>query len=483
MAFGESVNVEAPRGLLPKREPLWLLAVGVLLFATLLALTWYPGLQQNRTTDRGFSESLAASSATRFIEFARYQQLRGSFFGRAIGSSLNDLAIQTAERWLEVGRTSTDPDYRAKTAINAAALYGTAGNAMRAREILAADNLGLASARLEIAALFLPSSNGVPLSSHAMAVLDEVSGGTLIRAYQAQQTGGMEAQIIALQPGARKGLRVIIIILALEAGVGLLLLTAVILGMIHYRRITSAMALAAEPPAAPTPWGIGAALTVVALVYLLTRILAPLVVQGVIHLTGLAEDERLILLTSAVMTIITTVVVLGIFLVAQGRSPWNWGAFGWQFSWWHVRYGLVGLLIAAPVYGIVAWVSVMLFKDRAEPHPLIPMLQSTRDPWTLLLLVLMAVVMAPLIEETLFRGVLFRACHNRIAFWPAALLSGALFAAGHGQLVALLPIFVLGVLFALLARRAGSLWAAAVAHGAFNGFSTLVALLMAWALR
>jgi hypothetical protein len=94
------------------------------------------------------------------------------------------------------------------------------------------------------------------------------------------------------------------------------------------------------------------------------------------------------------------------------------------------------------------------------------------------LLVLAACVAAPALEETLFRGILFRALRCRWSFPAAAALSAVIFALGHTRWSALLPYLLLGALFAWLYERSGSLVAPAVAHGAFNGFNLAIILVL-----
>jgi membrane protease YdiL (CAAX protease family) len=91
------------------------------------------------------------------------------------------------------------------------------------------------------------------------------------------------------------------------------------------------------------------------------------------------------------------------------------------------------------------------------------------------------VLLAPLGEETLFRGFLYRGLRRRLAPWPAAVVSGALFGLGHLQgwsfLVLVPPLFVVGVGLAVVYERRQSLLASMAAHGTFNviGFVFLLA--------
>ncbi len=90
------------------------------------------------------------------------------------------------------------------------------------------------------------------------------------------------------------------------------------------------------------------------------------------------------------------------------------------------------------------------------------------------LTLVVAVVMAPVIEETIFRGVLFQALRSRIGLWPGALISGLAFAAVHlevTQLAYSAGLAALGMFFAWVFHRFGSLLVPILAHAAFNAVS------------
>jgi membrane protease YdiL (CAAX protease family) len=69
-------------------------------------------------------------------------------------------------------------------------------------------------------------------------------------------------------------------------------------------------------------------------------------------------------------------------------------------------------------------------------------------------------------EEYIYRGFVLAALSRAISFWPAALISSALWAATHTQypLWLQMVILVTGVGFSWLARYARSLWAPYTAH-------------------
>lgn len=91
---------------------------------------------------------------------------------------------------------------------------------------------------------------------------------------------------------------------------------------------------------------------------------------------------------------------------------------------------------------------------------------------------LVAVTLAPFVEELIFRGFFFNALRRRLSFAPAALISGILFGAAHGQVAGVAPLAAGGIVLAIVYARSGSLWSSMISHGTFNGI-TLVLLLAA----
>jgi uncharacterized protein len=89
---------------------------------------------------------------------------------------------------------------------------------------------------------------------------------------------------------------------------------------------------------------------------------------------------------------------------------------------------------------------------------------------------LMAVVFAPLFEETLFRGFLFEGfLRSRVGLPGALLLTSAFWAVLHVQygMLEIAAIFVLGLIIGLARYRTGSLWSALLIHAVFNLASTI----------
>ena len=129
-------------------------------------------------------------------------------------------------------------------------------------------------------------------------------------------------------------------------------------------------------------------------------------------------------------------------------------------------------------YGMLAAYTTIvdaLGVDALQPESTLPF-EAMRDRLTFVLAGIAVVVAAPLAEEVFYRGLIFGGL-QRWGFWPAALISGAVFSGVHFDVGSFIPFFLIGVLLAWLFWRSGSLWESIALHALYNGisFSILVA--------
>jgi membrane protease YdiL (CAAX protease family) len=107
---------------------------------------------------------------------------------------------------------------------------------------------------------------------------------------------------------------------------------------------------------------------------------------------------------------------------------------------------------------------------RLEPvaQTTVTTLQQSTDVAPQLILAVMAVGVAPVAEELLFRGILYPFAKQRmrpaLALWGTSILFGAV----HFNLMTLLPLTFLALMLTWLYELTGNLLAPIVAHGLFN---------------
>ena len=88
------------------------------------------------------------------------------------------------------------------------------------------------------------------------------------------------------------------------------------------------------------------------------------------------------------------------------------------------------------------------------------------------------VIVAPVFEEIVFRGILLPFAVRRAGFWPGIALVSLLFAGLHWHLPSFLPLFLLSVMFSLAYARTQSLLVPIGMHALFNGVTVILLLLM-----
>lgn len=89
------------------------------------------------------------------------------------------------------------------------------------------------------------------------------------------------------------------------------------------------------------------------------------------------------------------------------------------------------------------------------------------------LAVVMIVGLAPIAEESFFRGFLFAGLRSRWSLVPAAVVSGLIFGLVHAPtgITTVVPLAVLGFALCWLYDRTGSIWPCVVAHAINNGLA------------
>lgn len=248
-----------------------------------------------------------------------------------------------------------------------------------------------------------------------------------------------------------------------------------------------------DPPTAPTrgdprldvPWSGWRAVVEVLVIYVAALLLAGIPVTIVVAATGSVDDIPLtaLLLASPVALLLVTLIWLRVRYPARagrvtGRNRWRWSDVG-------VGVGLGAACFVGQQLLLAAVVAVLTQLGLEAP----PVQQTFRviadNPSTAPALAVTAVILAPTAEELLFRGMLFQGVRARAGFWIAALASAAMFTLAHlgdasgllADVIIVIGILPLGVVFAAIMERRGSLLAPVVTHGVFNAGGVALLLL------
>ena len=144
-----------------------------------------------------------------------------------------------------------------------------------------------------------------------------------------------------------------------------------------------------------------------------------------------------------------------------------------------LKSGFVTFLISLPVLTAVSLIWQGLLKLTHydfKAQDSIELLRHTPSLPLRITLVSVAVLVAPISEELLFRAGIFRYVRTRLPRWLALLLPALLFALLHLDVGSFVPLMALAVVFSLAYERTGKIGTTMVAHALFNLNAALLVL-------
>jgi membrane protease YdiL (CAAX protease family) len=134
-----------------------------------------------------------------------------------------------------------------------------------------------------------------------------------------------------------------------------------------------------------------------------------------------------------------------------------------------------------PVVGgtlVTAALSIGVSQLGVEPQGMRQAIDMARDPSLFTPSLVALAVLAPLVEELIFRGLLYGWLAGRWGTLVAWIASSLAFAAAHIELAHIILVLPLGLWFGWLRRRTDSLWPSLVAHMFNNGLAVAAAVLL-----
>ncbi len=179
------------------------------------------------------------------------------------------------------------------------------------------------------------------------------------------------------------------------------------------------------------------------------------------------------LLANAIAMLVFTCVA-ALILRMRGAS---WKSLGFQDEAPLTGLWLAGLTWVTIVPPLLA---ISAFLDRfVKPysHPVVDFLQADRSAWAVGLVIVTAVVAAPIAEEFFFRRILQGWLEVKLGDW-AVVVSAVCFGVAHlGHGLGWIPLIGFGLAAGYLVRRRGTILPSIVLHALFNGLSVVLLLM------
>jgi membrane protease YdiL (CAAX protease family) len=228
------------------------------------------------------------------------------------------------------------------------------------------------------------------------------------------------------------------------------------------------------------PWGWGDLVLLVAIAISGTFLVSLLLIKGFAlagisfrQVQDIAGDRNLFLILNQALLS----VVLLLYLAAQMRHSFHapfWRTIGWrplQTGQTPRAAAYLGLIFSGCMLAMLVSLSSAAFKSNTK----MPIEQFLQDRRSALLLMSLGVLLAPVLEETVFRGYLYPVLARSFGVNAGIVVTGTLFGLLHasqlwGGWAQIALLVVVGIVFTYARARTHTVVASYVLHVSYNSF-------------
>jgi len=147
---------------------------------------------------------------------------------------------------------------------------------------------------------------------------------------------------------------------------------------------------------------------------------------------------------------------------------------GWAPAAIAIVSGIAAIFAAALAYDAIRQALHLSLKTNAD----VLLERAKYEPFTVIATLLVAVLVAPICEETFFRGFVFPGLAQALPIWGAIVSSALLFGLAHADLGSFVVLVAIGIVLAVVRWRTDSLWPGVVVHTLNNTISFVSILVL-----
>ncbi len=135
--------------------------------------------------------------------------------------------------------------------------------------------------------------------------------------------------------------------------------------------------------------------------------------------------------------------------------------------------GIKGWLTIVPFVLLISLIMNSLINNQNGSNPLLEIVLNNNNYLSFFLLFVTTTLLAPLFEETIFRGILLPTLSRNYGIILGIIVSAFIFALAHLSLAEMPPLFVLGIGLGITRIASGSLLSSVIMHSLWNGLTFL----------
>lgn len=143
----------------------------------------------------------------------------------------------------------------------------------------------------------------------------------------------------------------------------------------------------------------------------------------------------------------------------------------WAFFAWGV-YFILYFVVAAVLFALPTGI------DWQQKQEIGIVANNNWGVFEYLEIFILLVIVAPIVEEIVFRGYLFGRLRTFMGFWVSALFASVLFGFLHGQWNVAVDVAILSLVMCYLRERFQSIWPGAMIHAIKNGLAYVILFIL-----
>ena len=207
---------------------------------------------------------------------------------------------------------------------------------------------------------------------------------------------------------------------------------------------------------------------------LISYLLLPLIAaatQGTVSKEPIEVSNTTIIINAILIAIFSLLLGIGVFIFAsvlRGRKPVALFGLSRLAPVMILLWAAAAVLTAYYLMIGVVFLQELLFDPGDQLQKAVKTLLESDNTALKVVTGLSAIIVAPLVEEIIFRGYLYPVIKRYAGCFFAAITTSLLFAVIHGNLPGIMPLFTLALILTLAYELTGCLWVPIVAHSLFN---------------
>ncbi|NLB53137.1 MAG: CPBP family intramembrane metalloprotease [Syntrophomonadaceae bacterium] len=190
---------------------------------------------------------------------------------------------------------------------------------------------------------------------------------------------------------------------------------------------------------------------------------------------GIPYNESTFFISAFLVQFFVTVLLIYVFAIVVNKASFRDLGFKVPAKKELLYYGVGGGILLLMIVFLLS-IPIAYLNPNLEPQPYEEILRELTQKTSVVWLVIIGVVLAPLSEEMFYRGIIYPVFRRHLGPTWGIVISGIIFGLAHFDLWRAIPLAIGGMGLCYIYEKTRSILVTTVAHGVWNLIMTLMVL-------